>query len=273
MKNQIEILRRLYRNRYKKVKNKNYEKNQLDEKVLRKLNTEGIVIIENFFTKELCDEIISSIDKYIEDRRDFIANVKKKVAENQQYKFGVPMDDGSAFWVDEAEADVRIVHAEKINEIINEKFFLNDTLINIGEQILQAKLARDFTMANRISFKQYNLGSGGGWHRDNGYQNGFKALIYLNDVTNENGPFEYIKRSFTLKNHLFDFPYPDKYQFTEKEIADYVAKNTNLYSCVIGKAGTLVLFNTNAIHRGKPVKDGVRYAITNYYNFMPNEIS
>ena len=37
---------------------------------------------------------------------------------------------------------------------------------------------------------------------------------------------------------------------------------------ITGKAGTLVMFNTNAIHRGKPVKGGVRYALTNYYNFI-----
>jgi predicted 2-oxoglutarate/Fe(II)-dependent dioxygenase YbiX len=31
------------------------------------------------------------------------------------------------------------------------------------------------------------------------------------------------------------------------------------------KAGTLVLFDTNCIHRGKPIQSGFRYAITNYY--------
>ena len=32
-----------------------------------------------------------------------------------------------------------------------------------------------------------------------------------------------------------------------------------------GKAGTLILFDGSLIHRGKPVLEGKRYALTNYY--------
>ena len=32
-----------------------------------------------------------------------------------------------------------------------------------------------------------------------------------------------------------------------------------------GKAGTLILVDTSLIHRGKPLVNGCRYALTNYY--------
>ena len=39
----------------------------------------------------------------------------------------------------------------------------------------------------------------------------------------------------------------------------------------LGKAGTLLLVNTTGIHRGRPLKAGSRYALTNYY-YHPHQI-
>ena len=40
----------------------------------------------------------------------------------------------------------------------------------------------------------HEYGSGGSWHRDS-YLRQFKSLIYLNDVTDENGPFQVLTDS------------------------------------------------------------------------------
>ena len=60
-----------------------------------------------------------------------------------------------------------------------------------------------FTLAGHLKFESNNLGSGGGWHRDSPFTNQIKTIVYLTDVSSNNGPFEYLvgshKRSFYAK--------------------------------------------------------------------------
>ena len=42
---------------------------------------------------------------------------------------------------------------------------------------------------------------------------------------------------------------------------------------LIAQPGDLIVFDGTGIHRGKPLKSGERYAMTNYYRFDPNEKS
>ena len=112
------------------------------------------------------------------------------------------------------------------------------------------------------------VGSGGDWHRDN-YNTEIKAMLYLTDVQEENGPLEIIKNSqyfiatlganIKLKNK---FP---NTRFDNDEIQDFIKNNNLNTKLVTGKKGTLVLFNSSGIHRGAPIKKGERYALTNYY--------
>ena len=88
--------------------------------------------------------------------------------------------------------------------------------------------------------------------------------MYLNDVTPENGPFQIIPKSSSLNFHILKTNTPDKYQFTDNEIQNYISSSDQIKE-ITAKAGTLVLFDTNCIHRGKPITKGTRYALTNYY--------
>jgi len=268
-KDLLLTLRKLYRERFARVKKKYFVNLSPEEKkIISQLNKDGIVIIENFFSKEFCNEIISLIEKYVIEHN--IKEVKSKLQLNKnEYKFGVPQNDGTSLWLDEKESDYRIIDAQKLSSKINQLFSSNDFFMKIGSTMMNSQLYYHFTMINKTKYVTDNLGSGGGWHRDNNYQNGFKALVYLSDVSEGNGHFEYLKKSFLLKNHLIDFPYPDKYQFSDIEIQDYLIKNQDALLKVTGEAGTLVLFNTNGIHRGSPILKGERYAMTNYYkNFI-----
>lgn len=266
IRNMISVMRRLYRERFtaaatQKKKSRAFENKQ----ILKQLKGDGIAVIPNFFSREFCDSVVQSMDLYIAARKNEFLVVKEQVKDSKNYKFGVPQHDGTSFWVDKVESDIRIIGAEKMSALIAQEFHHNEFLLEAGEALLKRPLQKNFTMANRTSFVVDNPGSGGGWHRDNNYAHGFKALVYLTDVHENNGPFEYIKKSFSLKNHLLEFPYPDKYQFTTEEIEAFIKKNPGLHQKNMGDAGTLVLFNTNSIHRGTPLKSGVRYALTNYY--------
>jgi ectoine hydroxylase-related dioxygenase (phytanoyl-CoA dioxygenase family) len=93
--------------------------------------------------------------------------------------------------------------------------------------------------------------------------------LYLNDVTNENGPFELILDSNKL---LFNFnlffktnkKFPDT-RFENDEVMKIINFNKEKILRITGKAGTLILVDTSLLHRGAPVKKGNRYALTNYF--------
>lgn len=233
------------------------------ETVIPALRKDGIVVLPDFYTPDFCERARHSIDEYIERNKDRSSLIREKVR-NPEFKRGFPMEDGTNYWIDSLESDKRILFSEKISSDID-SFSKNEKFINQGKAMLNHDINLQYAMANKTTFLANNLGSGGGWHRDNNYQHGYKALVYLTDVDENNGPFEYIKQTFTLKNHLVDFPYPDKYQFTEEEINAFIKKHPQLYMRTTASAGSVVLFNTNGIHRGRPLRSGTRYAITNYY--------
>ena len=55
--------------------------------------------------------------------------------------------------------------------------------------------------------------------------------------------------------------------YPNTRFSDYELKilNKEKKITLTGKAGTLILFDGSLIHRGKPVLEGKRYALTNYY--------
>ena len=91
--------------------------------------------------------------------------------------------------------------------------------------------------------------------------------MYLSDVTNENGNFQFLTNSNTKK---IGFPKPrtSNYntRFHDETIDSLIKNNENivLYD-IIGKQGTIVLVDTTYIHRGNIIKSGYRKAMTQYF--------
>ena len=115
----------------------------------------------------------------------------------------------------------------------------------------------------------HEASSGGGWHRDS-FLPQFKSMIYLSDVHSGNGEFHYITGSHTLssKIHLSHALQHSLYQdrFSASEIEDHFLSKSSarLVKCC-APAGTLIIFDSSAIHRGSPISSGSRISITNYY--------
>ncbi len=265
MKNTIEVLRRLYRNRYVQKNNFNMEILSDEEKsIAKEIQSNSYKIIPNFITIDqvnaLREKLDSVFDSYTSEEK---SNIYQKIAADKSLKNGLPSDKGYKIWIDKNMSDFRIVGAEMLSNLFDD-FYKNEFILKVGSGFMKKQIKPKFAMANRTTFVENNLGSGGGWHRDNIYAFGFKGLIYLTDVTAENGPFQIIPKSSSLNFHLLKTNTPDKYQFTNEEVQSYIS-NPNQIKEITGKAGTLVLFDTNCIHRGKPIEQGKRYALTNYY--------
>lgn len=101
--------------------------------------------------------------------------------------------------------------------------------------------------------------SGGGWHVD-ARRRGVKALMYLDDVTHASGPFT------MLLNYHNPTPNADRRRtrFSDDEIRRQLNHGASVRTFA-APAGTVIMFETSHVHRGAPLRHGVRTSITNYY--------
>ena len=205
----------------------------------------GICIFENFYNEEYIIKFNNEFEKIFLIEKNKIQILDKEDCSN----------------------DERIFNCEKYSEFIKDNFsnnnFLNQVALNFTNKSLNKK-----TLINKIVYEDGKVkNSGAGWHRDN-HECQFKALLYLNDVHENNGCFQFISNS--SKNHIgFPKPRTNNYntRFHDNVIEDILNFENNeckLYN-ITGKAGTLLLVDTTYIHRGNIIKEGKRYAITQYF--------
>jgi len=233
---------KFFLNKFLTNKNFFFNKDNLHNDHLFKIKRDGYVLIDNFLNLDDCYKIINSIDVFIENNPDHIYH-------------------------DDKFSDIRLFGAQNISDKIN-NFFSAELPLFVGQNYYSGQLKNLMTMANKVSFKNDNLGSGGGWHRD-GIDFQYKAILYLVDVDNNNGPFQliknsqkifyYIKDCMNLNMNIFDT------RIHNSVVQKLIKKDKSRLITLSGKAGSLILVDTTIIHRGCPLISGSRYALTNYY--------
>ncbi len=153
-----------------------------------------------------------------------------------------------------------VVHAN-CQQIMSQSdiFFwgLQERLLNIVENYLGLPVAyhgsyfrRD--LANKVQRKTRL------WHKDIEDPHFLKIIIYLNDVDEDGGPFQYIPNDLTA-----DICKTLKYK--HGQISDNVMQkvaNSSIWQTCTGSAGTVTIANTgNILHRGKMPVASDRYSI------------
>jgi hypothetical protein len=225
---------------------------KLDLGELNALNDEGVATIPNFLTDEQCQEIMDSFDLAVTES---------------------PYKDN--FWKDPVGSDIRINGFEKIKPELLDFFTRNDHAQKLWSEVEKyasytINVLKLFVMGNRVLYHVDSLGSGGGWHRDMYNKKQIKFIIYLNDVEEDAGAFQYIPGSHKPLTKLRAFilgrgEYPGKTRYTDSEIQQGEIKTYT------AKRGTLVVADTTGIHRGSPITnpEKKRYALT-LYSFLGN---
>lgn len=112
-----------------------------------------------------------------------------------------------------------------------------------------------------ITLKRGN--SGDGWHQDSKAR-GIKALMYLDDVDDQSGPFEMLVGYNVTALRPKNDPRGRNTRFSDEHISQHMAANAKVQT-ILGSAGTLILFDTSHVHRGKTVHERGRIVLTNYY--------
>jgi len=211
--------------------------------IVNSIKVDGLYVTQNFLNKTECKKYIEKIDYLI-------------------------ASSSSNVWHDDTESDHRIYFINTIDEGFND-FYENQRIREALKAYTGTADPVGMLLAAKIEYKEGNLGSGGGWHRDSPVTHQFKAVCYLNDVDETNGPFQYIKGSHrkgnVIRNYFNKVFKAGQYRFSDDEIAHYLAKNSKSVESVTGNAGTLVYADTKGIHRGKPVEQGVRYVLFCYF--------
>lgn len=202
----------------------------------------GICLIPDYVAPDLCDELRAEVDRLI-----------------LTYPKAVQMAS--------AGSDQRIFGAENGSRQI--AAYANDPTLAASCQVwLGARSGIFFTMANRIEAIPSNLGSGAGWHRDS-MTCQFKSILYLNDVDESNGPFQFIRGSHRTSALFHDTQTTQlprsSAKFSEEHVQLILAEDPDRLLTATGAKGTLLIADTTGIHRGCTLKSGVRYALSNYY--------
>jgi hypothetical protein len=205
------------------------------------LKTQGYTIVHNYLSKEQCNK----------------AAIDLKIAFENYPTFINKSDDKRIFGIEQILPAARALAQD-------------DDFLELGELVNREHTYCAFTLGNWLESGKGGS-SGGGWHRDSFYSQ-FKALVYLTDVTEDNGPFELLPGSHHLSSVLTGIKKVGL-SYMQNRISDIEVQRLEellKISCkpLIGNAGTLVLFNSSLIHRGRPIKSGERLAFTNYY--MPS---
>ncbi|ATG76502.1 phytanoyl-CoA dioxygenase family protein [Pseudoalteromonas sp. 1_2015MBL_MicDiv] len=207
------------------------------------LNDEGMLVENHFYSKETCKILRDKIDSMIDD-------------------------EGVQTWIDDSASDHRIYFANQLDSDFND-FYNHPEIRKMLNAYTGTKTPTGMLLAARIDAKEGNLGSGGGWHRDSPITHQFKAVCYLSDVTEKNGPFQYIKASHkkfdVLKAYLSGNFKPGQYRFTEDEIDNYLEKAGRVVTDFTAEEGTIAFADTKGIHRGKPIAEGSRYVLFCYF--------
>lgn len=206
---------------------------------------QGYCVLPNYWTPTQCAKARAEINALLDTERRHDVRV----------------------WVDDCQADQRILGANHLSDALD--LYRDPDVWRLITQLYGDDDLQGFSMAARIAAKDGNKGSGQGWHRDSCVEFQFKAILYLSDVTEHNGPFQYYQGSAQASEILrleaeqgiaVDNSRLDAHH-EKLQAAGYQAQLREL----CGAEGTLIIADTRGIHRGKPIMTGERYALTNYY--------
>ncbi|MFV8224386.1 phytanoyl-CoA dioxygenase family protein [Christiangramia aquimixticola] len=228
--------------RLKMLNNSTFISSHKEQEIVENIRSKGFYILENHFDKNWCEQAITEIDNLIEKFPDQI-------------------------WKDAADSDFRLFGANRVSSFINE-YYTHPLLISLLQTYEGTKMKDGFTLGAKLIAAENNKGSGGGWHRDHANVKQSKSIVYLTDVIDDNGPFQYISKShksYNIYKDSYNYNF-DQFQnrFTEQEVNRLIEKEPERLKTITGAAGTVILTDTRGIHRGKPIQKGTRYALTNY---------
>ena len=233
----FHLAKKSYEKKLSKHKNRLAILNNEDKKIIDTLRQEGV------FVTTLDNLSIAKTSEAVNVATDLLLNSSELVYDsNCKGIKGIPGDI-----------------LQKYPEII--LWGLDNRLLNLAENYiglpifyLGAEVKRDFPNGESAGVRK--------WHLDTEDHRMIKIIVYLNDVNDEGGPFQYIPRdrsSIAVK----DLGY--KRGLISDEVMEQYVPRQDWISCV-GKQYTATIVDTASVfHRAKPSVSQERLSITFHY--------
>ncbi len=209
---------------------------------LANLRRDGVAVLTNFLSAEDCARLRDALDALLERH-------------------------AAALDVDGWQADHRLFLHPDLGGPLG-AVARHPRLLALAEAALGGPAVNGGLLMARLEARPGNLGSGAGWHRDS-FLSQVKTLVYLDEVDETGGPFQYLLGSQRLGAMLRDRKRAGlgwrQRRLGAGAVERLLAAEPQRLRSITGGAGTLVLADTTGIHRGKPILRGTRRALTNYF--------
>ena len=226
--------------------------NELQNKILKELNEEGISFthVSELFSKETKSLYNNSIDYF----NNFLSapHIQERC---QRINEGNPIMDRSKWYeITVYEYLQRALGlGDEGEEII--KMYLSPEITSIAEAFhgITPRVRNILTWVHPQNPKGSEFASQV-WHRDQEDYKICKVFILFGDVTSTTGPTQFVKRT-QHGGKYEDITNNMNQQSTS--VFKYSIPQEEIVSCE-GKAGTIIFVNTNGLHKGGLVREGVR---------------
>jgi len=147
-------------------------------------------------------------------------------------------------------------------------FYLNDYFTEIAQEFLEVDNPLLFNVLAWVHSwkKDYPRQHSQNWHRDREDFKLLKIFVYYSDVNKENGPFEYVPKSFCGgdfyglykgRTHYMDYASDSDNRGNPKS-QEELTKCESTKVTFTGIPGDIILTNNSGFHRGGFVEDGIR---------------
>jgi len=208
--------------------------------LLARLRRDGVVVVPGHLPRARCEALRAEVDRVLADEAPRV------------HRRG----DARVYGAERASAAIRALHDDA-------------PLLALARAYRGASVVNGLTLAAALAHTPGRRSSSGpGWHRDHWFRQ-MKAFLYLTDVTAAQGPLQVVAGSHRARVRARDMRrYGQRfkqYAFDDAEVDRLLAAEPERLVTATGPAGTLVLADTSAIHRGRPIEAGARYALTHYY--------
>lgn len=212
-----------------------------EAEILAKLRADRIVALPGFLSPEQVADMRDAIDQAINDKQFYVG--PGKFGFNKQ---GLDLENVGRLNV----IDPTMHSPEFI------RFALNPLIRRVIDQYLGVNSLLAGIAAYRTKPTPNHPKGAFHWHYDNAYLQ-VKAIAYLTDVSEENGPFAYIPNTWKRRQVA------NTYEETRIQDEDVAAGS---YINCVGKAGTVLIVDTQIIHRATPNLSGNRDVVSIIYD-------
>jgi len=210
---------------------------------------------------------------------DFFENVEffKKMSKDQKIRkeVGLIEHNPAARFMLTGGKPFEITHAQFLNGplTLNNskfiKFYTSNFFEQVASKFLQVKDPKIFNVLAWIHYwrEEYGRLHSQNWHRDREDYKILKCFIYYSDVDDEDGPFEYVPRSFCggdfhglykERTGYWDYTPDPKENTGLPKTQEEVDLCNSTFVSLTGKVGDIILANNTGFHRGGFVKNGAR---------------